>query len=164
MSILLSAASIGDAPFFNELFKYYLFLFFGLNFNSVKSHYQLTKIATIDDYIGWDVIQKGKGKGNTDYIRVTNKKEYDDLVVNYLKINKRPPMKAEIQRIPNLLIKIINKEENKNYSIADFDDGLIYIGTNFCFNHNNPKCEDCPIKDLCVGYNEDKSLIENYRT
>ncbi|EHP86937.1 hypothetical protein MetfoDRAFT_0906 [Methanotorris formicicus Mc-S-70] len=40
VSILLSAVSIGDAPFFNELFKCYLFLFFGFNFNSVKSHYQ----------------------------------------------------------------------------------------------------------------------------
>ncbi|EHP87405.1 hypothetical protein MetfoDRAFT_0718, partial [Methanotorris formicicus Mc-S-70] len=33
-------ASMEVSPFFNELFKYYLFLFFGLNFNSVKSHYQ----------------------------------------------------------------------------------------------------------------------------
>ncbi len=137
----------------------------------------LTKIATIRDYKIWNVIQEGKGKEGKHYLRVTNlrekkisisdkmlKEEYDDLVVNYLKINKRPPIKAEIQRIPNLLIKIINKEENKNYSIADFDDGLIYIGTNFCFNHNNPKCEFCPIKNLCVGYNQNKLLIRNYRT
>ncbi|EHP84487.1 hypothetical protein MetfoDRAFT_1661, partial [Methanotorris formicicus Mc-S-70] len=40
VSILLSAASIGDAPFFNELFKYYIFLFFGFKVNIVKSHYQ----------------------------------------------------------------------------------------------------------------------------
>ena len=137
----------------------------------------LTKIATIEDYKKWNVIQEGEGKEGKDYIRVTNlrekkisiddeilKKEYDDLVINYLKINKIPPRKVEIQRIPNLLIKIINKEENKNYSIADFDDGLMYIGINFCFNHDNPKCKDCPICDLCVGYNEDKSLIKNYRT
>ncbi|EHP85263.1 hypothetical protein MetfoDRAFT_1417 [Methanotorris formicicus Mc-S-70] len=43
VSILLSAASIGDAPFFNELFKYYLFLFFGFKVNIVKSHYQKIK-------------------------------------------------------------------------------------------------------------------------
>ncbi|EHP83941.1 hypothetical protein MetfoDRAFT_1816 [Methanotorris formicicus Mc-S-70] len=41
VSILLSAVSMAVLPFFNKLFKYYLFLFFGLNFNSVKSHYQL---------------------------------------------------------------------------------------------------------------------------
>lgn len=142
----------------------------------------LTKIATIEDYKKWGVIQNGKGKEGKNYIRVTNlrgkkitisdeilKSEYDNLVINYLKVNKRPPQKAEIQRIPNLLINIINKEnekkkKNKNYSIADFDDGLMYIGTNFCFNHNDPKCKDCPISDICVGYNEDNSLIENYRT
>jgi hypothetical protein len=136
----------------------------------------LTKIATIDYYKKCNVIQEGKGKEGKNYIRVTNlrgikvslcdelKKEYDDLVINYLKVNKKPTKKVEIQRIPNLLIKIINNEENKNYSIADFDDGLIYIGTNFCFNHNDPKCENCPIKDLCVGYNEDNMLIDNYRT
>ncbi|MCQ6254413.1 hypothetical protein [Methanocaldococcus sp.] len=137
----------------------------------------LTKIGTIKDYIKWDVIQKGRGKGKKDYIRVTNlrgkkisindenlKQEYDDLVINYLKINKRPPRNIEIQHIPNLLIKIINKEENVNYSIADFDDGLIYIGTNFCFNHDSPNCKKCPIRNLCIGYNENNSLIKNYRT
>ncbi len=137
----------------------------------------LTKIGTIEDYKSWDIIQEGKGKNNKDYIRVTNlrgkkininddilKKEYDDLVVNYLKINKRPPRKVEIQHIPNLLIKIINKEEYEDYSIADFDDALIHIGTNFCFNHDNPKCKNCPINDLCIGYNKNKLLIKNYRT
>jgi endonuclease III len=70
----------------------------------------------------------------------------------------------ELLKFKNENINIAALVAMKNYSIADFDDGLMYIGTNFCFNHNNPKCEDCPIKDLCVGYNEDKSLIENYRT
>ena len=40
VSILLSADSILDAPFFNEIFNYYLFLFSDFKDNIVKSQYQ----------------------------------------------------------------------------------------------------------------------------
>ncbi|EHP83694.1 hypothetical protein MetfoDRAFT_1911, partial [Methanotorris formicicus Mc-S-70] len=41
VSILLSAVSMEVSPFFNELFKHYIFLFFGFKVNIVKSHYQI---------------------------------------------------------------------------------------------------------------------------
>ncbi|EHP84574.1 hypothetical protein MetfoDRAFT_1604, partial [Methanotorris formicicus Mc-S-70] len=52
VSILLSAVSMEVSPFFNELFKHYIFLFFGFNFNSVKSHYQFFKFLHLEGYYG----------------------------------------------------------------------------------------------------------------
>lgn len=49
-------------------------------------------------------------------------------------------------------------------TVGDFDDGLMYIGTKYCYNHDEPKCEDCPLNDVCQGYNKDNTLIKNYRT
>jgi hypothetical protein len=40
VSILLSADSMSDSPFFNEIFNYYLFLFFGFKKSVIKSHRQ----------------------------------------------------------------------------------------------------------------------------
>jgi len=59
----------------------------------------------------------------------------------------------KIQRIPNSLIHKLNSSNNKDFSIADFDDGLIYIGLNYCFNHENPDCKNCPLKQSCKGNN-----------
>jgi len=123
------------------------------------------------------VIQRGRGKGGTDHIRVTNIREkkvqtipntseffsnYREIVKNYLKTGKRP-RSIEIQRTLNCIIFELNKNK-KNYSVADFDDGLIHIGLNFCQNHENPKCDDCPINEICRGFTENAELIENYRT
>lgn len=138
----------------------------------------LLEWATLEDYEIWNVIQKTKGKGGTHYIRVTNIRDkktsrvdqkpqffsdYVDIVSNYLKIGQRPRT-AEIQLLPNLLIYELEETKNRKYSVADFDDGLMYIGTNYCFNHANPTCEECPLKNLCKGRNEDPSLIKNYTT
>ncbi len=137
----------------------------------------LLELAPIEEFIKWNVIQRGKGKGGVDYIRVTNirgnkipkisynEEIFDDylrVVRNYLKIG-RAPRSIEIQRVPNLLIYLLHKKGFK-YSVADFDDGLMYIGTNYCYNHDEPKCESCPLNDICKGYNEDETLIKNYRT
>lgn len=136
----------------------------------------LLELATLKDYEKWNVIQKGKGKGGVNYIRVTNirgKKVkgistdseffHDYLVVvrEYLKMGK--PRSMEIQRVPNLLIYKLNKD-GYDFSVGDFDDGLMYIGTKYCYNHDEPKCEDCPLNDVCRGYNKDNTLIKNYRT
>jgi hypothetical protein len=40
VSILLSADSMSDSPFFNEIFNYYLFLFFDFKKSVIKSHRQ----------------------------------------------------------------------------------------------------------------------------
>jgi len=137
----------------------------------------LLEWATLKDYENWNVIQRGAGKSGTHYIRVTNirgKKtrnisldsrffsDYADVISNYLKIGYRP-RSLEIQRLVNLLTYELIKEEHR-YSVADFDDGLMYIGTKHCFNHKNPMCENCPLKDRCKGYNEDRTLIEDYTT
>jgi len=137
----------------------------------------LLEWAALKDYEAQNVIQRGKGKGGTHYIRVTNirgKKtrnilssselfsDYIDLIRNYLRTGYSP-RSVEIQRLTNLLIYELVKQGHK-YSVADFDDGLMHIGTNYCFNHENPTCKNCPLKNLCRGYNEDNTLIENYRT
>jgi len=131
----------------------------------------LLSLANAADYEKWEVIQKGAGKGNTNYIRVTNirdkkvsigddkiKDNYRKIVLNHLKIRKREPEKVEIQQIPNAILL------NSEYGIGDFDDGLIYVGTKFCFNRENPGCDICPLNSMCKGFNEDKSLIKDYRT
>jgi len=129
--------------------------------------------ADLSDYVNWDVIQKEKGKGGVHHIRVTNirgKKSntfssladlmdfYESICVRYLKVRKRRPSKIEIQQIPNVLLF------NTNYGIGDLDNGLMYIGTNYCSNHGNPNCNQCLISDLCMGHKSNKDLIRNYRT
>lgn len=49
-----------------------------------------------------------------------------------------------------------------NYSVADFDDGLIHIGTKYCFNRKDPDCCKCEIQEICEG--RGTSLVENYTT
>lgn len=137
----------------------------------------LLEFASLKDYSDWDVIQRNKGKGGTHYIRVTNirgkrtsniQKDheyfayYEDIISNYLKVGKSP-RSTEIQRIPSLMLYVLNKSK-RHYSIADFDDGLMIIGTQYCFNRKHPNCLRCPINQLCRGYNENKRLIKNYTT
>lgn len=128
--------------------------------------------ATREDYINWKVIQTEKGKKKKDYIRVTNirgkpvcckfPKElldcYNDVVINFLKANKVYVKQMQIQRMINTLLR------NTKYTIGDFDNGIMYIGTQFCFNHNNPNCSKCPILNDCYGYNDNQRLINDYRT
>ncbi len=129
--------------------------------------------ADLSEYEEWGVIQKSKGKGGTNYIRVTNirNKEsknlssfpeimaaYESICVEYLKIRKRKPQKIEIQHIPLTLLF------GTSYGIGDLDDGLMFIGTNYCLNNSEPKCSECPIKNLCLGYNSRNDLITDYRT
>ena len=137
----------------------------------------LMEWATFKEYERWNVIQKGRGKGGEHHIRVTNirgKKTHNidknsDIFLDYINITKeylrtgKRPKNVEIQRIPNILVYNLHKEGYR-YSIADFDDGLMYIGTRYCFNHENPNCRECPIRDVCVGYKKDDKLIRNYRT
>lgn len=51
-----------------------------------------------------------------------------------------------------------------NLMVANFDDGLIAIGTQFCYNHDGPRCGECPIRQHCQGHQEDRHLITEYRT
>jgi len=132
----------------------------------------LLELATLNDYENWSVIQKNAGKGGKHYIRVTNlrgksvqnntdetfKEDYQNIAVNYLKTKKRSPQNIEIQQTFNVFLK------DTNYGIGHLDDGMIYIGTNFCRNHDVPLCENCPINTLCEGFNNKKELIDEYRT
>lgn len=132
----------------------------------------LTSLADINFYENNGVINKNKGKDNTHYIRVTNirgKKvqvdidnkitdDYVKVVIDHLKINVRTPRKFQIQIVPNSILL------NSNYGIGDFDDGLMFIGTNFCLNNSNPKCTECPISKMCIGFIENRKLITDYRT
>jgi hypothetical protein len=129
--------------------------------------------ATVDAFTEKGVIQHGGGKGGKNYLRITNSrglkatlntdevclKKYTELCVECLRISKRPPRIVEFQRIPASILF-----QNKNYTVGELDDGLMYIGTNYCFNHDNPKCEECPLKNLCEGYAKNKDLITEYCT
>ena len=139
----------------------------------------LFELAPIEDYVKWNVIQMNKGKGKAHYVRVTNIrgrkvknslgdekffKDYTYIVRNHIKDAFRPRT-MDIQRIPNLLLyEIYQQNPDPKYSIDNFDDGLIYIGTNYCYNHSEPRCEKCPLNDICRGYRHDRGLIENFTT
>ena len=132
----------------------------------------LLHLTTLKDLENWEVIQKGGGKGGAHYIRVTNLrgnksnlilkdsqffKKYVSISHDFLKTSKNPRT-VEIQRVPNVLLL------DTNYGIKDLDDGLMYIGTNMCFNLEKPKCKSCPINKYCEGCKKNKKLIEDYRT
>lgn len=122
------------------------------------------------------VINRGQGKQGLDYIRVTNIRgigiakqlpseiieAYVDISCNHLKTHTRSPKKVEIQRVQHAYL-LSGWNENK-LSIADFDEGLIHIGTHYCFNHSEPICEKCPIAKYCEGKNSRNELITKYRT
>lgn len=131
--------------------------------------------AELKEYKKSLVVQPGAGKGGSNYIRVTNirgmktstpmpvhyKAIYDILSTMYLMTHKNNPRSVEIQRIQHIFLL---ENSGKNYSVANFDDGLIYIGTNYCFNHAEPLCDRCPLKLLCKGHQTENSLILDYRT
>jgi hypothetical protein len=119
-----------------------------------------------------DVIRKGQGKGGKHYIRVTNirglgteytdeidKDLYQEICTVHLKTHKRAPQKIEIQRIPLALLY-----KNKNFTVGELDDGLMYIGTHLCVNHDDTSCDACPLMNICEGNNKNKKLITDYRT
>ncbi len=130
------------------------------------------ELADESEYIKKDVIQREKGKEGTHYIRVTNIRKmivgketprhivdlYNDICIGHLKKAKMRSQKIQIQRFQH---PILMQQNNK---VSEFDDGLIAIGRNYCLNHGNPDCKNCPINDICRGYNSDPSLITNYRT
>lgn len=125
------------------------------------------------------VIQPDRGKRGTHYIRVTNirgKKAltpldeeeqslYVELSTMYLKTHQKPPQKTEIQRIQHIyLLDYTLRHPEDPLTVANFDDGLIYIGTRYCLNHEQPRCDVCPLRDVCQGYQSNPALIQNYRT
>lgn len=132
--------------------------------------------ASESEYVNKSVVQKGSGKNGLDYLRVTNIRgmksnkvlpqdiwdSYVDLSKNHLMTHSHAPKKPEIQRIQHAFL--LSDYPNFLYGAADFDDGLIFIGTNYCLNHSCPKCDECPINNFCEGYVENRSLIDNYRT
>lgn len=135
----------------------------------------LTALADKSEYQRNDVIQPGSGKKGAHYIRVTNMRGmpvsknvpsdlqeiYKDICVNHLQSHKTAPRKVEIQRFQHALLW---KQQRKNITVASFDDGLIEIGRKYCFNHQSPRCEKCPVNQYCEGYKSDRSLIDDYRT
>jgi len=130
----------------------------------------LLELANLSDLENWGVIQENAGKGGKHYIRVTNLRgkkvqtidtsngigqQYLNVIKQYFGNRKRS---IEIQQLPNALL------ENSEYGIGHLDDGIIYIGTTFCKNHDIPLCKECPINNYCEGYKNRKDLIDEYRT
>ena len=134
----------------------------------------LLRFASEKEYADQEAIQKGKGKGGLHHMRVTNirgmkctvelpgelRDSYVTVCRDYLCTHSKAPKSIQIQRLPNAYLLAYGK----GMSIADFDDGLIHIGTQFCFNHEAPKCPECPIRQLCAGACGEQRLITDYRT
>ncbi len=133
--------------------------------------------ATVEDYTKKKVVQPGAGKGGTNYLRITNIRQmrvgeelisgeirdsYLELCTEHLRTHKKAPKKIEMQRILHCIL--INLYSDTHLGPRELDDGLIYIGTNFCFNHENPNCQECPIAENCEGHLRRPELIRNYRT
>jgi len=132
--------------------------------------------ALLKEYKAKEVVQLGQGKGGSNYIRVTNirgmkasaslpeniQNAYTNVGINHLKTNKRPPKKFEIQRIQHAYL--LEQHPSTGLGVAEFDEGLIYIGTQYCFNHSEPLCSKCPINKFCEGYQENRKLIDDFRT
>ena len=124
------------------------------------------------------VIQPGEGKGGRHYLRVTNLrsiaislKDHDPerwslyLALSQEYFRKGRPRKAHLQRLQHLfLLEHAQRHPEDALTVANFDDGLIYIGTRFCYNHERPRCSECPLNSLCLGYQQRPDLIQNYRT
>lgn len=121
-----------------------------------------------------EVIQPERGKGGTNYIRGTNirgigslvmipqiiRDAYVDIALNHHQTYKRAPRKVSIQNIgPAILLASGSK-----YGAGNLDDGLVYVGTIYCLNHDEPRCGECPVQQYCEGYNERPDLIHEYRT
>ena len=128
------------------------------------------------DYIKKEVVQKRKGKGGKHYLRVTNirgmkskRKEllasgymddYAEICANHLRTHSKRPQKPEIQRLQHVFLL----RENKELGAAEFDDGLIHVGRNYCLNHDSPRCDECPLREHCEGRKSRPELIQDYRT
>lgn len=132
----------------------------------------LLKFASLKELKDWEFINKGEGKGGTNYMRVTNLRgnnskfasDNEEMAENnitvcrdYLK-TRINPRTIQIQQIPNILLF------DTDYGIGDLDDGLMEIGTKYCLNHDKPKCSICLIKEFCEGNRKSPDLINNYRT
>lgn len=134
------------------------------------------KWASEGDYIKAQVVQPGQGKQGLNYIRVTNirgmsatqalpnalQSRYIDISLKHLKTHKQQPRKVEIQRIQHAYL--LEDFANSRLDVADFDEGLIFIGTRYCFNHADPLCEVCPLNNVCEGHKSNHNLVSNYRT
>lgn len=131
------------------------------------------RLASKEAYKKKEVLQPKAGKGGKTYIRVTNirgmraeenavssevREIYVNICVQNMKTHKNGPKKIEIQRLQHALLKRAGK------SVAAFDDGLIHVGRQYCHNHAEPNCAECPLRSQCEGANGSPELIANYRT
>lgn len=129
--------------------------------------------ASLEEYRRWDVIRPGEGKKGAHYIRVTNIRgrrsakarsdrylfeAYRELYCKHLNPGRGNPRAVEIQRIPSALLL------HTDATPGELDDGLMHIGTQYCLNHAEPLCADCPVRFHCLGHTIDPSLITDYRT
>ena len=130
----------------------------------------LLKFATLEDYQKADIIQLDGGKKGAHYLRVTNIRGMKPTLIapdstlgtRYLEVMKthfgQRKRIIEIQRLPNALLI------DTDYAIGDLDDGIVHIGTTYCRNHETPNCKQCPISKLCLCYQKQQDLIDDYRT
>jgi hypothetical protein len=111
----------------------------------------------------------------TSHIRVTNLRgrsvpDADGLLPWYQRaVRERMlpgarPTRIEFQRLPNAVLFQIAEEDGEEYSVGEFDDGLVAIGTGVCSNWQPPKCHDCHVREMCYGTREMRVWLEQYHT
>jgi hypothetical protein len=133
---------------------------------------ELLRFVTRAELENKNVIQTGGGKGGTNYLRITNCRgikitktaevdfeKYKELCTECLKVAKNAPRTIELQRAPAAILF-----KDKKFNVGELDDGLMHIGTKYCFNHDAPKCDECPLRDDCKGHTQCPDLIKEYRT
>jgi hypothetical protein len=112
----------------------------------------LLRLADLQEYVSAEVVQPKKGKGGLDYLRVTNIRgmpvtvpltsdlyeAHIEVCVNHLRSHSRSPLKVQIQRVPHALLMLHHPAHG--LGAAELDEGLIHIGTHYCFNHSLPSC------------------------
>lgn len=130
--------------------------------------------GTAREYGKREVLQPREGKDGKTYLRVTNLRGIHsraaagernirdanaDLCTRHLVTHSQRPQKVEIQRLPSVVSLI-----DRTYTPGDIDDGLIRVGTTWCFNHDEPKCGECPLRVVCAAASGERDLITGVST
>lgn len=83
---------------------------------------------------------------------------YDRILTEHLRTKSSRWRKVEIQHLLNVVAY------TNGADLGAVDDGLLHVGLEYCLNHSNPRCGECPLSEFCEGYQTETALVEDYRT
>lgn len=138
--------------------------------------------ATDTELVQWGVLQPGKGKLGGAHMRVTNLREqpssiaganegvraaHDVISIDHLGIRTKAMKHVSMQRIPSALSIVLKQLQTSARTLATpgaIDDGLIKVGTTWCFNLKAPQCVECLLRPVCAGAQHRPELITEVQT